>query len=1022
MPSFASVAAVARQAPKPAPRQPSTSPPSRRSSPRTAPPSFNAPPVLRLNEGKPLDWQIRRRMEKSFATDLGAVRVHRNTGAAATADRMGAKAFAYGPNIVLGSRGRANDLGLMAHETAHTIQQRGHRRLQRFSRHSGDAHESEARGASAAVVTGSRFAVTGRTNGSRVQGDWLPDLPNPLDWIAGKANLIPGFRMFTIILGVNPINMSAVDAGPANILRALIEIMPGGGLITEALDNSGVFEKVAAWGVEQVKALGLVGSAIKEAVTAFIAETDLTDLITDPSGVWARGERIFTEPIDRIKSFAEGLVDGIIAFVKEAILKPLAVLASKTKGWDLLCAVLGANPITGESVTPSAEVLIGGFMKLIGEEEVWARIQKTGAIGRCWEWFQSTMNALVGFVSQIPDLAIAAFKALELWDIVLVPRALIKVGAVFANFLGDFFSWAGSAMWDLLEIVFDVVSPGAWEYIQKTGAALQSILKNPLPFMGNLVKAAKLGFQNFASHFLTHLKNGLLDWLTGSLPGVYIPKAISLPEVGKFALSVLGITWAKIRGKIVKALGPNGEKIMAGLEFAFDVILALKDGGPAAAWKVIQDKLTALKDQVIGGITSMVTEMIVTKAVPKLVAMFIPGAGFISALVSIYDTIMVFVDKISKIVQVVTGFLNSIVAIANGVIDAAAAKVESVLAGLLSLAISFLAGFAGLGKVADKVRDVIKRVQEGVDKAIDAAIAWIIAKAKALFAKLFGKDKKGKPDERTDAEKMRDLKLAVDAGTGFAKEHGDDIDAIRAKLGPLKDKYRLTKFDVVDDGGIKHHLFAEINPPYTGPIFDAANLEELLSQIPAGAKTDVRNAVKDAVDKKKAIDAVFAKAKAAGAVKPTKTMSVMDGVTISGWGTYDQALDKLTKGRMVQQTAEVHDFITTYAAGLAKYGYSTKAFIFDPSYAPGAYYKSHAEKQAFIGALDRLEKDLDTAKKKAVASIGVTRPICPDDCFPFFKAVSQMQGRTIVLADPVAIWVFGAGGELIRRTLPPGNP
>jgi hypothetical protein len=709
---------------------------------------------LRLNEGKPLDWQIRRRMEKSFATNLGAVRVHRNAGAAATADRMGAKAFAYGPNIVLGSRGRANDLGLIAHETAHTIQQRGNRRLQRFSRHSGDAHESEARGASAAVVSGQRYAVTGRTNGSRVQGDlgdWLPDLPNPLDWIAGKANLIPGFRMFTIILGVNPINMSAVDASPANILRALIEIMPGGGLVTEALDNSGVFEKVAAWGVEQVKALGLVGSAIKEAVTAFIAETDLTDLITDPGGVWARGERIFTEPIERIKSFAEGLVDGIIAFVKEAILKPLAVLASKTKGWDLLCAVLGTNPITGESVTPSAEVLIGGFMKLIGEEEVWARIQKTGAIGRCWDWFQSTMNALVGFVSQIPDLAIAAFKSLELWDIVLVPRALIKVGAVFANFLGDFFSWAGTAMWNLLEIVFDVVSPGAWEYIQKTGAALKSILKNPLPFMGNLVKAAKLGFQRFSGNFLTHLKNGLLDWLTGSLPGVYIPKAISLPEVGKFALSVLGITWAKIRGKLVKALGPSGEKIMAGLEFAFDVILALKDGGPAAAWKVIQDKLTGLKDQVIGGITSMVTEMVVTKAVPKLVAMFIPGAGFISAIVSIYETIMVFVDKISKIIQVVTGFINSIVAIANGVIDAAAAKVESVLAGLLSLAISFLAGFAGLGRVADKVRDVIKRVQTAVDKAIDAAIAFIISKAKKLFAKLFG----GKDNETEQSKAVK---------------------------------------------------------------------------------------------------------------------------------------------------------------------------------------------------------------------------------------------------------------------------
>ena len=33
-------------------------------------------------------------------------------------------------------------------------------------------------------------------------------------------------------------------------------------------------------------------------------------------------------------------------------------------------------------------------------------------------------------------------------------------------------------------------------YIKKTGAALKSILKNPMPFVGNLVRAAKLGFTN----------------------------------------------------------------------------------------------------------------------------------------------------------------------------------------------------------------------------------------------------------------------------------------------------------------------------------------------------------------------------------------------------------------------------------------------------------------------------------------------------------------------------------------------
>ena len=94
-------------------------------------------------------------------------------------------------------------------------------------------------GGSAAAVRGQSFTVQQRTS-PRVQGKGVLDslgisLPDPLDWLANKANMIPGFRMFTIVLGVNPINMSAVDRSAANILRALIEFLPGGGLITQAL-------------------------------------------------------------------------------------------------------------------------------------------------------------------------------------------------------------------------------------------------------------------------------------------------------------------------------------------------------------------------------------------------------------------------------------------------------------------------------------------------------------------------------------------------------------------------------------------------------------------------------------------------------------------------------------------------------------------------------------------------------------------------------------------------------------------
>ncbi len=702
-----------------------------------------------LSGGRPLPPAVRGFMEPRFRADFSGVRIHTDAPAGNLSKQLRARAFTLGGHIFFapGQYQPESPPGreLIAHELTHTIQQ-------------GAVAQQRA-----ALQRSEDTTVTARTP-VQVQRWGVSDA---LDYFADKANIIPGFRMFTIVLGVNPINMSSVSRSAANILRALIEVLPMGGLITQALDSSGVFDKAGAFVEEQIASLGLVGSSIKQAVTDFLDSLSWDDIF-DLGGVWERAKSIFTTPIDQIIEFATGLVDGIVELVKDAILRPIAELAEGTEGYALLKAVLGYDPITGDAYPQTAETLIGPFMKIIGQEEIWENMQKANAIPRAFAWFQGALSGLLGFVGRIPDLFISAFQSLELIDVILIPKAFAKLADVFGGFFGEFVSWAGTTIFNLLEIIFDVVSPGAFSYVKKTGAALKSILQNPLPFVGNLVKAAKGGFQAFAGRFLTHLKKGLIDWLTGSLTGVYIPQALTLIEFGKFALSVLGISWANIRTKLVKAFGPAGETIVKGLETGFDIVKALVTGGPAAAWEVIKEKLSDLKDSIVSGITSMVVEAVVTKAIPKLVAMFIPGAGFISAIISIYDTIMVFVQKLSKIMAVVKGFIDSIVAIASGAIGAAISKVENVLSRLLSLAIAFLAGFAGLGKVADKVMGIVKKVQAKVDQAIDAAIAWIVGKAKAIVAKLLGKKDKDKDQKKDQGKPAIDVGESVPFAAGAA--------------------------------------------------------------------------------------------------------------------------------------------------------------------------------------------------------------------------------------------------------------
>lgn len=735
-------------------------------------------------------------METRFGADFGAVRVHTGSAAAAQAKQLDATAFTTGRDIYFGKGQFQPDTPagkeLIAHELTHTIQQ--------------GATKQTAIGTSATPAVRERPAQKVHRAGGL------------LGWLADKANYIPGFRMFTIVLGLNPINMAAVDRSPANIVRAVIEFMPGGKLIGDALESQGILAKIGGWVDAKLRTLGMVGGAIKSAVDKFIDGLGFGALNPFNWGdLWEDAKRIFTEPIDRIKNFVATLAVEIVQFIREAILLPLGALAAQTRGYDLLKAVLGEDPVTGEKVPRTAETLIGGFMKLIGQEEVWENIKKANAVQRCWAWFQSAIGELTALVLRIPGRFVAAFKALEVGDMILIPRAFAKIASVFGTFLVNFVTWAGGKVLRLLEIIFEVVSPATLVYLKKTGAALLGILKNPLPFMRNLVNAAKLGLNNFVDNFTGHLKAGLIDWLTGSLAGVYIPQALSLGELGKFAISVLGITWAQIRGKIVKVLGPTGETIMKGLETGFDVVVALVKGGPAAAWELIKEKLTDLKDQVVNGIIGFVTDTIVKKAIPKLVSMFIPGAGFISAIVSIYDTIMVFVEKLAKIVQVVVAFVDSIVAIAAGNIGAAAKRVESVLGNLLSLTISFLAGFLGLGKVTDKIKEVVQKVRATVDTAIDAAIAWIVDKAKKLFGKLFGK--KDKPDERTDAQKTADAQAAEKDAEKVLTAKGATPVSIANALPDIKKKYRLTSIELSpeSEGSDKYAITVVINPRFKTP-------------------------------------------------------------------------------------------------------------------------------------------------------------------------------------------------------------
>jgi hypothetical protein len=706
--------AVAHQVlrlPQPAPRlarAPSATLPRAAAAPPSAGPGTLQEIRESLGGGTPLPQGIRGFMEPRFRADFGGVRIHAGERAARLAARLGARAFTFGRHIFFG-RGEWHPetqagAELLAHELVHTVQQ-------------GETIQRQAEAAP---------RIAERSAPGRVQRLGISDA---LDYFADKANLIPGFRMFTILIGVNPINMSRVERSAANILRAIVEFLPGGGLIVQALDRYGVFDKAGAWVEQRLETLGLTASAIRRSVDEFLDSLGWRDIF-HLGDVWDRAKRIFTEPIRRIIDFAGSLLGAILDMVKEAVLRPLAELASRTPAWDLLCAVLGRNPITGEAVPRTADTLIGGFMTLIGQQEVWENLKRANAVGRAWAWFQATLSGVLAFVTGLPGLFLSVLRSLGIADLVHPIEAFKRVAGVFGSFFGRFFAWAGGQVLGLLQIIFEVLAPAVVPYLRKAAATFQTIIRDPIRFIRYLVQAGIQGFRQFARNFLTHLRTSLVEWLTGTLGGaVYIPQSFSLGEIVKFVLSVLGLTWQNIRGKLVRVIG---EPAVSALEAGFDIVVTLVREGPAAAWQKILEGITNLREMVIEQVMAFVRSRIVQAAIETLLTSLNPAGAFIQAIIAIYNTIMFFVERLKQIGRVAAAFVDSIAAIASGAIGAAADRVERTMAGLLTLVISFLARIAKLGSVSEAVLGLINRVRAPIDRALDRVVEWIVAQARRL--------------------------------------------------------------------------------------------------------------------------------------------------------------------------------------------------------------------------------------------------------------------------------------------------
>jgi hypothetical protein len=136
-----------------------------------------APPIVHQalrSPGQPLDRETRAWLEPRFGHDFGAVRLHTDATAAASARAVNAHAFTVGRDIVFASGQHAPRTSagarLLAHELTHVVQQGGHAPSGRLE--IGPARDSMERDAditAEAVMAGSPAAFAQKVSATRLQ-------------------------------------------------------------------------------------------------------------------------------------------------------------------------------------------------------------------------------------------------------------------------------------------------------------------------------------------------------------------------------------------------------------------------------------------------------------------------------------------------------------------------------------------------------------------------------------------------------------------------------------------------------------------------------------------------------------------------------------------------------------------------------------------------------------------------------------------------------------------------------------
>jgi hypothetical protein len=451
---------------------------------------------------------------------------------------------------------------------------------------------------------------------------------------------------------------------------------------------------------------------------------------------------------------ADAVVDGIKAIAEEidkaldAICKAIGDLLDAVK--DAACKVIdAARDFVCAALSEFGDWLKSAVTQLIGSvfPELAAKLNQL--IDRAISAAKAAVNAIADGLKKAVRFVCDALKG-AIDAVIAAFKAAVQAAATFAQALvtGDWKLVARMVLDGILKMLG--IDPAAfYALIGEAEDSIAKIIQNPGGFVHNLVDAAKLGFKQFGAHFWDHLKDGVVQWLFGTLAGAGVHMVGRFDVAGVFELvgQILGLTPQRLHMRVAKSVGEqNADRF----DFVASYIQGLVMSGRLDhLWEQIHQDMSGLWDVVIGGVKTFLIEKVVQTAIIKLATMWNPAGAIVQLIETAWNVYQWLKMNAYRLFGLLEAVVHSISAIVAGNISGAANAIESALSRLLPVAISLLADLIGLTGIADKIKQIVQKVETMVQNAIDK----LIQKVMGLFkGKAKGDDKHAKPDDKADKD------------------------------------------------------------------------------------------------------------------------------------------------------------------------------------------------------------------------------------------------------------------------------